>query len=125
MAVRLFPRSAVQTLFFVTLAFTAGICEEFIFRGFAIAALFRLGLSNWAVILVSSALFGAAHLYQGKSGSIGTGIVGALFAVVRIAYHSLFPGVIWHTILDIVAGVAGARYFVAAPNKNVVLHNRP
>jgi len=125
MAVRLFPRSPVQTLFFVTLALTAGICEEFIFRGFAMAALFHLGLSKLAVILLSSALFGAAHLYQGKGGSVGTGIVGALFAVVRIAYHSLLPGMIWHTVLDIVAGVASARYFGVAPNKNAVLHNRP
>jgi uncharacterized protein len=111
MAVRLFPRSAAETVLFTILAITAGICEEFIFRGFVIAALFRAGLPVWAAVVVSSLMFGMAHLYQGKGGSAGTGILGILFASVRIAYHSIFPVVIWHAVLDIVAGIAGARYF--------------
>ena len=111
MAARLFPQSATETVFFTILAVTAGICEEFIFRGFVIAALFGAGLSNWTAVIVSSLMFGAAHLYQGKGGSAGTGLLGILFASVRIAYHSIFPVVIWHAVLDIVAGIAGARYF--------------
>jgi membrane protease YdiL (CAAX protease family) len=43
MATRLFPRSALETVFYILLAVTAGICEEFIFRGFVIA--FFAGLS--------------------------------------------------------------------------------
>jgi membrane protease YdiL (CAAX protease family) len=111
MAARLFPRSATETVFFTILAVTAGICEEFIFRGFVIAALFGAGLSNWTAVIVSSLMFGAAHLYQGKGGSASTGLLGILFASVRIAYHSIFPVVIWHAVLDVVAGIAGARYF--------------
>lgn len=111
MAARLFPRSPKETVFFTLLAVTAGICEEFIFRGFVIGALFAAGLSNWMAVAVSSLMFGAAHLYQGKGGSAGTGILGIVFASVRIAYHSIFPVVIWHAVLDIVAGIAGARYF--------------
>jgi len=111
MAVRLFPRSTAETVLFTILSITAGICEEFIFRGFVIAALFRAGLPAWAAVVVSSLMFGIAHLYQGKGGSVGTGILGILFASVRIAYHSIFPVVIWHAVLDIVAGIAGARYF--------------
>jgi len=111
MAARLFPRTAKETAFFTILAVTAGICEEFIFRGFVIAALFGAGLSNWMAVAVSSLMFGAAHLYQGKGGSAGTGILGIVFASVRIAYHSIFPVVLWHTVLDIGAGIAGARYF--------------
>jgi membrane protease YdiL (CAAX protease family) len=121
MAARLFPRSPLETVFYILLAVTAGICEEFIFRGFVIAALFQAGLSAWMVIVLSSAMFGVAHLYQGKSGSVGTGILGALFALVRIAYHSLLPVVIWHAVLDIVAGLAGARYFAGDPNQEVGL----
>ena len=93
------------------MALTAGICEEFIFRGFVIAALFGAGLSSWAAVIASSLMFGVAHLYQGKGGSVGTGILGLLFASIRIAYGSIFPVVIWHAVLDIVAGVAGAKYF--------------
>jgi membrane protease YdiL (CAAX protease family) len=115
MAERLFPQSLTETIFFTLLALTAGMCEEFIFRGFVIAALFGAGLSSWAAVIISSLMFGVAHLYQGKGGSIGTGILGVLFASIRIAYRSIFPVVIWHAVLDVVAGIAGARYFGKQP----------
>lgn len=111
MGARLFPQSSAQTFVYILLAVTAGCCEEFIFRGFVIAALFRAGFSAWMVVLLSSAMFGFAHLYQGKGGSVGTGILGTLFAITKIAYHSLLPVAVWHAVLDIVAGLAGAHYF--------------
>jgi hypothetical protein len=60
-------------------------------------------------------MFGLAHLYQGKGGSLGTGILGTLFALVRIIYSSLLPAVVWHSVLDIVAGVAGSRFLLKVP----------
>jgi len=114
---RLFPRTPSETALFILLALTAGICEEFLFRGFVMAALLRVGLATWLVVILSSAMFGIAHLYQGKGGSLGTGILGTLFALVRIAYHSLLPAVVWHAVLDVVAGIAGAKFLIAAPDK--------
>jgi membrane protease YdiL (CAAX protease family) len=111
MGARLFPRSPAQAFFYILLALTAGCCEEFVFRGFVVAALFRAGFSAWIVVLLSSAMFGIAHLYQGKGGSVGAGILGTLFAMTKIAYHSLLPVVVCHAVLDIVAGLAGAHYF--------------
>lgn len=113
LAVRIFPRTAPQLWLYAALALTAGFCEEFIFRGFLVAAFFRAGLAAWTVVLFSSALFGLVHIYQGRGGSIGTGILGVLFAVARIAYTSLVPVVVWHATLDLVAGFAGARYLIA------------
>lgn len=46
------------------------ISEEFVFRGVAYAALKRHNLSNVAIILVSSILFGLIHLGDGLSGII-------------------------------------------------------
>jgi len=100
---------------FVVLSLTAGICEEFLFRGFVMAALFRAGLDTWLVAVLSSAMFGLAHLYQGKGGSLGTGILGALFALVRIIYNNLVPAMVWHSALDVVAGIAGARFLLGTP----------
>ena len=114
---RLFPRTPIETSLFILLALTAGICEEFLFRGFVMAALLRTGLATWLVVVLSSVMFGVAHLYQGKGGSVGTGILGTLFALVRIAYHSLLPAVVWHAVLDVVAGIAGAKFLIAAPQK--------
>jgi len=110
MALRIFPRSGGELCFYLLLAVTAGVCEEFIFRGFVVGALSRAGLSNWEVVVLSSLMFGLAHLYQGRGGSIGTGLLGVMFAAVRIAYYSLLPVMVWHTVLDVVAGIAGARY---------------
>jgi len=112
---RLFPRTPLQKALFVLLALTAGICEEFLFRGFVMAALFRAGLAGWLVVVLSSAMFGVAHIYQGRGGSVGTSILGTLFALVRIAYHSLLPAVAWHAVLDIVAGIAGSKYLISTP----------
>lgn len=111
---RLFPRQPTEFVLYALLAFTAGICEEFIFRGFMIAALFRAGLSTLPVVVISSAMFGVAHLYQGKGGGMGTALLGMFFAGARIAYGSLLPVVLWHAVLDIIAGVAGHKYFVRA-----------
>ena len=67
---RLFPRSKSEMALFVVLSLTAGICEEFLFRGFVMAALFRAGLDPWLVVVLSSAMFWLAQLYQGKGGSL-------------------------------------------------------
>src|SRR5262249_23608246 len=88
----------------------AGLCEEFLYRGFAIAALRRSGLVAWEAIALSSVLFGLAHLYQGRSGLVGTLLLGAVFGTARLAYDTLIPVILWHGTVDAVAGVAGPRY---------------
>jgi len=109
-AERLLPQNLIERLPFFALAATAGLCEEFLYRGFAVTALRRSGLASWEVVAVSSLLFGLAHLYQGRSGLVGTFLIGLLFGCARIAYDSLTPVVFWHGTLDAVAGVAGSRY---------------
>lgn len=115
LAERILPQSTVELLPYLALAMTAGLCEEFLYRGFAMAVLARTGLSVWAVVLFTSVLFGLAHLYQGRSGFVGTLVIGTVLGVARIAYDSLIPVVFWHTALDIVAGVAGPRYLKSSP----------
>ena len=111
---RLLPQSWIERLPFFALAITAGLCEEFLYRGFAMAALWRTGLVSWEVVLVSSALFGLAHLYQGRGGLVGTLLIGAVFGIARIAYDSLIPAAVWHAVVDLVAGIAGPRYLLPA-----------
>jgi len=115
LAERLFPQSSLELLPFIALAVTAGICEEFLYRGFAMAAFTRSGLSLWTVVAVSSILFGLAHIYQGRGGFVSTLLVGIVFGMARIAYHSLVPVVVWHVAVDIVAGVAGPRFLSSRP----------
>jgi membrane protease YdiL (CAAX protease family) len=113
LAERLLPRQAVEFAPYCALAITAGVCEEFLYRGFAMAALYRAGIASWAVVTISSVLFGLAHAYQGRGGIVGTMLLGFVFAWARLTFASLLPVMIWHTGVDLAAGVAGPRYLVS------------
>lgn len=115
LAERILPQSRLELVPFLALAVTAGICEEFLYRGFAMAALTRAGLPAWGVVLLSSVLFGLAHLYQGRGGLLSTLVIGTVFGMARIAYDGLVPVMIWHFAVDVVAGVAGPKYLVRVP----------
>jgi len=111
-AERILPQSTIELLPYLALAMTAGLCEEFLYRGFAMAALARAGLSAWLVVLASSLLFGLAHSYQGRGGMVMTFLVGLLLGWSRLAYASLVPAILWHTAVDVVAGTAGPWYLL-------------
>jgi membrane protease YdiL (CAAX protease family) len=112
LAQRILPQSRVELLPYLGLAVTAGLCEEFLYRGFAMAALIRAGLPVWGVVLSSSILFGLAHLYQGRGGIVSTLVIGTVFGTARILYDGLVPVMLWHFAVDAVAGVAGPKYLV-------------
>lgn len=112
LAERILPRTPPERVTFFALAITAGFCEEFLYRGFAVAAFSRAGLAPWIVVLISAALFGLAHLYQGKRGLVSTGILGLLFGAARVTWMSLAPVVVWHSAVDLAAGIAGPRYLI-------------
>jgi len=114
-AERILPQSMVELLPYFALAITAGLCEEFLYRGFAMAVLARLGLQAWAVVLISSALFGLAHSYQGRGGIVMTLIVGTILGSSRIVYDCLVPAIFWHSAVDVVAGTVGPRYLTQKP----------
>jgi len=78
-AERILPQSTIELLPFLALAITAGLCEEFLYRGFAMAVLGHLGSPAWAAVLISSIFFGLAHLYQGRSGFFSTLVIGTVF----------------------------------------------
>jgi len=113
-AKHILPQSGGELLPYCALAVTAGICEEFLYRGFAYAALTRAGVPLWFGFLATSILFGLAHLYQGRGGVLGTTILGLMFAGGRLVFGSLIPPIVWHSVIDLVAGIAGPRYLLRA-----------
>ncbi len=125
-AARVLPNNLLEFLPYCALAITAGVCEEFLYRGFAMAALVRAGLPIWIVVLLTAVLFGLAHTYQGKSGVAGTSLMGIVFGGFRILTDSLVPVTLWHATVDIVAGIAGRKYLLhghdeaqMAPNQGI------
>jgi len=122
LAERILPQSTRELIPFLALSVTAGLCEEFLYRGFAMAVLSRAGLPVGVVILLSSVIFGLAHLYQGRAGFVSTMVLGIFFGASRAAFGSLVPAMVWHMGVDLVAGIAGPRYLI---HRQVVTEQLP
>jgi hypothetical protein len=79
--------------------------EEVLFRGFLMNEIAHL-LGNGSIalllnLLLSSALFGFAHCYQGPSGVLSTGMVGAVLGAIFIGSgFNLWPAIFTHAIID-------------------------
>jgi uncharacterized protein len=99
---KLLPSTSAERLAVIPLALTAGFCEEFLYRGWLLNLTGYAFKSIWVGLLISSILFGFAHLYQGRKGMLGTGILGlVIFGLIYIASGTLLPGQILHTALDL------------------------
>lgn len=115
MATKIFPQVGIEKLAFAALCATVALCEEFLYRGFAFAALQQATHGVWAIsVLGSSILFAAAHLYQGRRGLLSTFLIGVLFASVRAYVHSLAPAVVAHLCVDLIGGLLAPKVFAAA-----------
>jgi len=85
------------------LAVTAGITEEIQYRGylfFAIPLLFPM-VSVWIVLLISSAVFGLGHIYQGKE-AFKPVLAGLYFGFLYIILGSIIPIIVLHILQDLV-----------------------
>ena len=80
----LLPSNRSEHWTFAWVAITAGICEKLLFRVLVIYVLqHQFPSLSWEMIVAITALiFGMAHLYQGWRGIVGTGILGAVFAIL-------------------------------------------
>lgn len=117
LARKILPQNTAEMLTFLALTATVALCEEFLFRGFAFAALREAsGGSLGAAIAGSSLLFAAAHAYQGARGMALTFGVGAIFAFVRDWTGSLIPTMVAHFFADLLAGVL-APCWLATPRQ--------
>ena len=104
------PRTQVELKWFVILSFTAGICEEILFRGFLIWYFEQFSSTTLAVIL-SSVLFGAAHSYQGFQGGLKAGVMGLVMALSYVLSGSLLVPIVLHIVGDIYSGMLGHLAF--------------
>lgn len=99
----LLPRTKGERRAFAALCVTAGICEEILFCGFLLFYLQEVfpGLGVAGAVVVSSTVFGLAHLYQGVAGVLTTGAFGAAMAVLYVGGGSLVLPIVLHALLDL------------------------
>jgi membrane protease YdiL (CAAX protease family) len=100
----LLPRNGGERLAFAGLAVIAGLCEEIVFRGYALPVLAGVTGVVAAGVLTSVA-FGALHAYQGVLGMVRTAALGGILAWAFVAAGSVWPVVVAHTALDLLGGI--------------------
>ena len=99
----LLPRTPTERRVFAAVAVSAGICEELLYRGFALAVLAAIAPSIgplWTV-LIGAVAFGVAHAYQRVVGVVVTAILGACLAVLYLGTGSLLLPVAFHALVDL------------------------
>ncbi len=106
------PTTAPERRAFNAVSVTAGICEEVIYRGYLMAyfvALFEWPL--WSAAILSSVVFGIAHMYQGPAGILRTGLMGGAFAGLYLLTGSIWAPILVHAVMDMTAGHIGYKVF--------------
>ena len=100
---RLMPRTAAEMRWFEAVSFTAGVCEELLYRGYLIWY-----LSHWmgivAAAIVAAVIFGIGHLYQGVAGILRTGALGGFLASIYLLTGSLYLPMLLHFLADFYSG---------------------
>jgi uncharacterized protein len=81
------------------------VLEEVVVVGYLVTRLRDLGLRLWAVVLISAVLRGSYHLYQGFGAFVGNAVMGVVFALFFIRTRRVWPLIVAHSLLDIVAFV--------------------
>jgi membrane protease YdiL (CAAX protease family) len=112
---RIAPLTIGDWFWYVPLALSAGICEEFLYRGYALHVVAALTHSMVAGVVLSTAAFGLAHAYQGRRGVIGTAIFGLFFAMIVVVWGSIWPCIIGHALQDLIGGFIVSRRLAAVP----------
>jgi membrane protease YdiL (CAAX protease family) len=102
---QLLPKTGKEKGTFVLLSMSAGLGEELAYRGFLVPTLTLLMGWPWGAAILSSVLFGLLHAYQGWLGVVRTAALGFVLAASFILTGGLWPAILAHAILDVVAGV--------------------
>ncbi len=99
----LLPRTPGERRLFALVGVTAGVCEEWLYRGFFLAVVAALsgGLPTGVLVVVAAAAFGIAHAYQGRAGIALTGLLGGVLAALYLQTGSLLLPVVLHAVIDL------------------------
>ncbi len=107
------PATGREFLHFSFLAFSAGFCEEVVYRGFLVNYLMWICddpvLGITVAIWLPAIIFGLVHMYQGWASVLKISIMSLLFGAIFIFSQSLLIVVILHFLVDIVGGFIGWR----------------
>ncbi|MEY3420868.1 MAG: hypothetical protein RIR48_1157 [Bacteroidota bacterium] len=100
---------------YIFLAFSAGICEEIVFRGFLITYIFYyigdMPYGQGIAMAIPALVFSLSHLYQGWWAVLKIFIIALLFGAIFIFSGSLILVILIHIFIDLVSGLAGVMSY--------------
>ncbi|MBW4667841.1 MAG: CPBP family intramembrane metalloprotease [Cyanomargarita calcarea GSE-NOS-MK-12-04C] len=100
--------STYQLPFYLFFVGVSSPVQEFLYRGFLFAVFSRAKLAPWLMILLSSLLYSFVHLiYQDVLTLLCTFIIGVLWGVHYVTYRNLYPIILSHSVLGVVAILVG------------------
>ncbi|WP_448619809.1 CPBP family intramembrane glutamic endopeptidase [Geodermatophilus sp. URMC 65] len=99
----LLPRTTAERRLFTLVGVTAGVCEEWLYRGFLLAVVAAVGggLPTPTLVAIGALAFGLAHAYQGVAGIVTTGVLGGVMAGLYLGTGSLLLPVVLHALIDL------------------------
>jgi hypothetical protein len=98
------PGTNLELAVWFCLSWTAGFCEEIIFRGYLQRQFAAIGGSAVVGIIFSAIIFGASHGYEGPARMFLIAIFGLMFSLLAWRRKSLRPGMIAHAWHDSISG---------------------
>jgi hypothetical protein len=101
----LLPRTLSESLTWILVSLSAGICEEFVYRGYLQRQLWSLTSSLTLALILQAMIFAAGHIYQGWKPAMVTALYGLIFGLVAAWRRSIIPGAIAHALVDTLGGL--------------------
>jgi CAAX protease family protein len=105
----LLPRDLPESVAWVFLSISAGICEEIVFRGYLMRQLHALWGNAWLAIAGQALIFGIGHGYQGVRNVVVITLLGLLYGLLAHWRRSVKPGMVAHAWTDVVGGLIAKR----------------
>ena len=101
------PQTGYEYFHYAFLALTAGICEEFIFRGYFIRyfqTLLGTEHTYTLAILLPALIFGFVHFYQGWQAVVKITAMAIMFGFIFVHTDSLWVLIFVHATVDLLGG---------------------
>ncbi len=102
------PATFEEFRHFLFVAFTAGVCEEIIFRGFFINYFLAINqnneLGNWLSVIIPACMFAFGHLYQGNKAVLKILVMAIIFGWLFLLTKSLLLLILIHFLVDVIGG---------------------
>ena len=98
----LLPNSRQERSWWGAVSVGAGVSEELVFRGFLLyyVSTYLPQLNTAEGVVLTSLVFGLAHIYQGWQGAVSAGVLGVVFAGFYLMTGSLLLPIVIHAAVD-------------------------